>query len=217
MAKNSQAARGIPSNKQMKEQRRAAAEARRRNQRLIWGGVGLVLALVVGVIVWNTIRNQRTVAGEEKLAAQGNLHIDQGTVSPIPYNSTPPTSGPHYPDLAAWGLYDAPVAYEHLVHNLEDRGVVIFYQCPNGCPEIVAQLEAIVQPYLDDNRNVILVPNDPTWTNGGPVARHQDMGAPIAVAAWQRLLKLDTVDAARINAFIERYEGIDHHSALGEG
>jgi hypothetical protein len=37
------------------------------------------------------------------------------------------------------------------------------------------------------------------------------MGAAIALTAWQKLLMLDAVDAGKIRAFIERYEGIDHH------
>lgn len=221
MAKSSKVVRGIATNKQMKEQRRAASAARQRNQRLLWIGAALALALVMGVIVWTNVRNQQPVAGEDKLASQGNMHIDQGTVSPITYNSTPPTSGPHYPNLVTWGIYDTPLPYEHLVHNLEDGGVVVYYQCREpsgrGCPEMVAELRAVVQPYLDADRNVVMVPNDPTWTDGGSVPRHKDMGAPIALTAWQRLLKLDTVDVAKINAFIERYEGLDHHSPLGEG
>ncbi|MEZ4619774.1 MAG: DUF3105 domain-containing protein [Caldilineaceae bacterium] len=39
------------------------------------------------------------------------------------------------------------------------------------------------------------------------------MGATIALTAWQHILKLDEVDGDKIRAFIERYEGIDHHVA----
>jgi hypothetical protein len=41
---------------------------------------------------------------------------------------------------------------------------------------------------------------------------HQDMGARIAVTAWQHLAKYNEVEPAQIHALIERYEGIDHHS-----
>jgi hypothetical protein len=40
------------------------------------------------------------------------------------------------------------------------------------------------------------------------------MGAKIAVTAWGKLLKLDEVDATRIQAFIAQNEGIDHHSGV---
>ncbi len=104
-----------------------------------------------------------------------------GSTSPIAYNSTPPTSGPHYETLAAWGVH-RPIRYEHLVHNLEDGGVVIYYQCADGCPELVEQLSAIVDPYFRTGRNVVMAPNDPAWTIGGSEPLHRDMGASIALA-----------------------------------
>ncbi|MCE7987959.1 MAG: DUF3105 domain-containing protein [Caldilinea sp. CFX5] len=152
-----------------------------------------------------------SVVGEQTFAMQGNIHIAHGQFSPAPYNSTPPTSGPHYPDIVAWQLYEQPFPYEQLVHNLEDGGVVIYYQCAEPCPELVEQLRTLVQPYQETGRHVVVAPNDPTWTLSGAVKPHADMGAPIAVVAWRKLLKLDAVDAEKINQFIEAFEGIDHH------
>jgi hypothetical protein len=190
---------------------REAAARKRRNQYLllIAGGVA-VAALAIALVVQNFRQNQ-PVVGEETFATQGNVHIPLGSVSPVAYNSTPPTSGPHYENLAAWGIHEQPVRYEHLVHNLEDGGVVVYYQCEDGCPELVAELETILEPYLDAGRHVALARNDPAWTVGGSQPLHQDMGARIALAAWQKLLTMDEVDADTIRQFIERYEGIDHH------
>ena len=75
----------------------------------------------------------------------------------------------------------------------------------------VGQLQEIVAPYLSANRHIVLTPNDPAWRLGAGQPLHQDMGARLALAAWQRLDKFDEVDAERIQAFIERYEGIDNH------
>ncbi len=152
-----------------------------------------------------------SVLGEQTFAMQGNLHIAHGQFSPTPYNSTPPTSGPHYPDIVAWQLYEQPFPYEQLVHNLEDGGVIIYYQCAEPCPEIVEQLRTLVQPYQEAGRHVVVAPNDPTWTLIGDVKPHADMGAPIALVAWRKLLKLDAVDVEKITQFIEAFEGIDHH------
>jgi hypothetical protein len=190
---------------------REAAARKRRNQNLILIGAGvLVAALVIGLVVLNFRRNQ-PVVGEQSFTSQGNVHIPLGSISPIAYNSIPPTSGPHYENLAAWGSHMEPQRYEHLVHNLEDGGVVVYYQCEDGCPELVAELESILEPYFAAGRHVALVPNDPTWTVGGSQPLHRDMGARIALTAWQRLLTMDEVDAETIRQFIERYEGIDHH------
>ena len=152
-----------------------------------------------------------TAVGEQTYPMQGNIHIANGKPSPVTYNSAPPTSGPHYPNIVAWQFYEEPFRYEQLVHNLEDSGVIIYYQCAAACPDLVAELSAVVQPFIDGGRHVVLVPNDPTWTLPDGDQPHLDMGTPIAVTAWRKLLKLETVDAEKIGQFIETYEGIDHH------
>lgn len=152
-----------------------------------------------------------SVVGEQTYALQGNMHIGNGQTSPVAYNSVPPTSGPHYPNIVAWQVYVEPFRYEQLIHNLEDSGVIVYYQCEAACPELVEQLQAITQPYMDAGRHVVVAPNVPTLTLGDGSKPHRDMGAPIAVVAWQKLLKLDQVDAQKISQFIEAFEGIDHH------
>jgi hypothetical protein len=196
-----------------KQTLRAQMAKQRRNQNLMIGAAAAILVLLIGFVVYLNVRGEQPVAGETQLASQGNMHIEFGSPSPIAYNSVPPTSGPHYGNLVGWGIYQEPQRYEHLVHNLEDGGVVIYYQCPDGCPEIVQELEELVQPYIAQGRHIVLAPNDPAWSiNNGPPL-HQDMGARIALTAWQRVLKLDEVDSGAIRAFIQRYEGIDHHVA----
>lgn len=209
MAKSSSLRR--PSRKELRD----ISARRRRNNNLILIGAGvLIVGLVIFVIVLN-IRNTLPVGEEQVLPTQGNNHIAQGSVSPVQYNSTPPTSGPHYPGLAPWAVHDTPIRYEQLVHNLEDGGVIVYYQCPDGCPELVEQLSSLVSSYLGRDRHVVLVPNDPTWGVENGQSFHQDMGARIALTAWQRIDKFDEFDAERIRAFIERYEGIDHHRPTG--
>lgn len=152
-----------------------------------------------------------TVAGEQTYPMQGNIHIANGKTSPVAYNSAPPTSGPHYPNIVAWQVYEEPFRYEQLVHNLEDSGIILYYQCETACPERIQELRAVAQPYIDAGRHVVVAPNDPTWTLPDGAKPHQDMGAPITVTAWRKLLKLETVDPEKIGQFIEAFEGIDHH------
>lgn len=152
-----------------------------------------------------------SLIGEQTFAMQGNIHIAHGEFSPVAYNSTPPTSGPHYSDIVAWQVYEQNFPYEQLVHNLEDGGILVYYQCAVPCPETVEQLRTIVKPYQDAGRHVVVAPNDPTWTLASGVTPHADMGVPIALVAWRKLLKLNEVDAEKINQFVEAFEGIDHH------
>jgi len=151
------------------------------------------------------------VVGEQTYPMQGNIHIAHSATSPVAYNSIPPTSGPHYSDIVAWQVYEEPFRYEQLVHNLEDGGVMLYYQCEAACPERIEQLRTIAQPYIDAGRHVAVVPNEPTWILADESTPHQDMSTPIAVVAWRKLLKLDEFDTEKIRQFIEAYEGIDHH------
>ena len=135
----------------------------------------------------------------------GNIHIKRLGDPHAPYNSEPPTSGPHMPGIAPWGAYDKPIPREYQVHNLEDGGVVIQYHCPKGCPDLVKKLEGVFLKYkarADKEKkymHLILAPY--------PV-----MDARIALTAWTRLDTFNDFDEARIDRFIEAYIGIDHHS-----
>jgi len=90
-------------------------------------------------------------------------------------------------------VHTRPIIRELQVHNLEDGGVVVQYNCE--CPDLVTKLKAIVDKY---DRHVILAPY--------PGMKHK-----IALTAWTRLDTLDELDEGRILRFIEAYRGIDHH------
>jgi len=138
----------------------------------------------------------------------GNMHIQRLGDPHAPYNSEPPTSGPHMPGIAPWGAYDQVIPKEYLVHNLEDGGVVIYYQCPKGCPDLIKKLEGVLLKYKKraetDKKYIHLV-----------LAPYPDMDNRIALTAWTRLDKFNDFDEARIDQFIEAYIGIDHHKKEG--
>lgn len=161
-----------------------------RRRRLILAGAVVVLAAVVAGSV--AYRAAATLPGVST-ADQGNRHIATAETPHEPYNSDPPTSGPHLPYLAPWGVHTRPIPPELQVHNLEDGGVLVQYRCE--CPEIVAKLRAIVQKY---DRHVILAP-------------YPTMKSTLALTAWTRIDTLEALDEGRVVRFIERYRGIDHH------
>lgn len=145
--------------------------------------------LMFGLLVYQALRPRPGMA----MPDLGNEHIVYPQTAV--YNSTPPTSGPHYVDLARWGIHTQPIPNELQVHNLEDGGVMVQYSCPEGCPELIDALAGIVARY---DTQVILAP-------------YPDMDARIALTAWGRLDKFEAFDEARIVRFIEAYRGIDHH------
>ena len=149
----------------------------------------IVVAAVVGYFAYQAAPGQPGM----KLPDQGNLHVATIGDPHEPYNSDPPTSGPHLPYIAPWGVHTRPIPPELQVHNLEDRGVIIQYNCE--CPELVDKLKQIVRRY---DTYVILAP-------------HPRMKSRIALTAWTRLETLDDFDEKRIVRFIQAYRGIDHH------
>jgi Protein of unknown function (DUF3105) len=168
---------------------RAPRGATRRQRTVIAVAVTVLAAIVVGYFAY---RAQANLPGAQ-FADQGNLHVPSADVPHEPYNSDPPTSGPHLPYIAPWGVHTRPIVRELQVHNLEDGGVVVQYNCE--CPDLVTKLKAIVDKY---DRHVILAPY--------PGMKHK-----IALTAWTRLDTLDELDEGRIIRFIEAYRGIDHH------
>lgn len=195
---------------------RDRASQRRHQQNMMLVVAGAIVVALLGLVIFLNIRSTLPVAGEESFPSQLNDHIDDGAASPIVYNSTPPSSGPHYGGLANWAIYDTPIRYEQLIHNLEDGGVIVYYQCPDGCADDVAKMTEVVQPYLNAGRHLVMLPNDPTFMGANGAPAHKDMGAKIALVAWGKVLKMDSVDPDLMRRFIDKYVGLDHHVA-GQG
>lgn len=144
------------------------------------------VGLAVGGVVWivsEAAENAQNRPGEA-VNIMGKEHIGSGQEGG-PYNSNPPTSGPHA-GPAPWGFSVEEIADENAIHNLEHGGIWITYK--NLDEESIASLEKIAQR---NSRSVILSPRENNDTN-------------IAVASWGRLMKLDAVDEERINEFIKK-------------
>lgn len=153
--------------------------------------------LVVGMAYWAYGKWTQPKIGEF-VPSLGNRHIGQAEIGLITYNSDPPTSGPHLPQRAPWGVHEQPVPKELQVHNLEDAGVVVQYNCPQEtqeCGTLVEQLTKVVQRY----DTILLAP-------------YPGMSHKIALTAWTRIDKFDAFDEQRIVRFIESYIGIGHHA-----
>jgi hypothetical protein len=174
------------------ERRRQRATDRRKRQ-LLWLGAVLVALALVGFVGWRQL--SRDEPGEA-VASLGNQHIGLEQVGQVFYNTTPPTSGPHLGQLAQWGVHTEPIPNELQVHNLEDGGVMVQYDCED-CQDLVDQLAGVVDRY---GEHVILAP-------------YPDMDSRIALTAWGRIDKLDRFDESRIVRFIDAYAGVDHHVA----
>jgi Protein of unknown function (DUF3105) len=178
-----------------KQQGKSKSGARRdrRSHRGLTAGVSIVAVVVVAAVVgWFAYQAAADKPGE-RFDDLGNAHIQTATEPHAAYNSDPPTSGPHLPYIAPWGIHTRPIPLELQVHNLEDGGVVVQYSCE--CPELVEKLRGIVRKY---DKQVLLAP-------------YPSMKTRIALTAWTRLDHFEEFDERRIVRFIEAYRGIDHH------
>lgn len=102
-----------------------------------------------------------------------------------PYNSNPPTSGPHA-EASLWGIKDGEIPDENAIHNLEHGGIWISYKDLDE-----ASVDTLKKIAERNSGSVILSPRSAN-------------DSKIAVASWGRLMKLDTVDEEKINEFIKR-------------
>ena len=116
---------------------RAPRRASRERRTVIAVAVAVLAAAVVGYFAY---RAQANLPGAQ-FADQGNLHVASPDLPHEQYNSDPPTSGPHLPYIAPWGVHTRSIVRELQVHNLEDGGVVVQYNC--DCPDLVAKLKAM--------------------------------------------------------------------------
>ncbi|MFY9270590.1 MAG: DUF3105 domain-containing protein [Candidatus Manganitrophaceae bacterium] len=141
----------------------------------------------------------------------GNDHIQSIESLHPPYNTKPPTSGPHVPFVARWGIYRQQIPNELQVHNLEDGGVMIQYDCKE-CAPLIEKLENLGKEYLGKAKS------DPQNNRLGHliVAPYAGLDTPIVLTAWGKIDKLTEFDEGRIRKFIEAYVGIDHHPSHPE-
>jgi hypothetical protein len=125
---------------------RPGARAARRRTWITGLGVAVVAAAIVGYFAYRAVAD---LPGA-KFDDQGNAHIQMVTEAHPPYNSDPPTSGPHLPYIAPWGIHTEPIPRELQVHNLEDGGVVVQYRCATPCPDLADQLAGDPRPVPRD-------------------------------------------------------------------
>lgn len=140
------------------EQRRLQAQKRasQRSNLITLGIIAVVVVVVVALIVFerqgsddqNVPASVGVSAGAagcddiETAPALGRDHVEDGTN--VDYDTTPPTSGPHYAAPAEPAFYPTPVEPERLVHNLEHGQIVIWYS-PDAPDRVKDDLELIQQ------------------------------------------------------------------------
>jgi len=138
-----------------------AVAARRRRNLLIAVAAAAIVAAVIGlgaVLASGSDGDARQALEDagcsfQTFTAQEGRHVASLEAKPK-WNSSPPTSGPHFDSPAIWGFYTEPVALIQSVHNLEHGGVVVHY----GRDVSQQTLDAIRSWYDDDPNGLIVSP-----------------------------------------------------------
>ena len=156
---------------------------------LTWGGIGLAVLAVIGLVVWQGIK---PAAGESIPIMTSSPHIDPG-IDPGQYNSDPPTSGLHYAEEAQAGFYDEniyPYPAGYLVHNLEHGYVIFWYNCDlldeSACSELKSQIRTV----MDELGGVKLIAYP--WSS---------LDVPLVMTSWGRMQRFEAFDAEQAKAF----------------
>jgi hypothetical protein len=152
-----------------------------RNALYLFSAAGVVLLAVVVAVValgGGSKTNDKKVA--EAMAAAGctfktvkayvppgeGTHVNSLTKK-LPWNTSPPSNGQHYPLWAVWGFWTQPINPRKVVHNEEHGGVILWWgdKVPNST---VNALQAFYN-------------EQPEGTFGTP---YPQLGPKVAVTAW---------------------------------
>lgn len=175
--------------KTKRQQRRDKQQKQQITSSLIWGGIGVAVLAIIGLLVWQGVK---PAAGESIPEMANSSHIPQDT-DPGQYNSDPPTSGPHYANELDAGFYESnnyqyPAGY--LVHNLEHGYVILWYNCDlldeSTCSELKSQISSV----MDELGNVKLIAYP--WVS---------IDVPLVMTSWGRLQRFEAFDAEQAKAF----------------
>ena len=178
-----------------REARRVKRRFRRRIIRsilIVFGGLG-GLAIVLSLVLPSSLgpSGGSTASSEAGIQAptQGSEIVEVGEEH-LPYNTSPPTSGWYYDiptEDISWEARQGPVEEEVQVSYLERGAVMVQYQCPEECPNLVQQLEQVVNGYPE---GVVMAP-------------YHDMEPTIALTAWGWIDTFEAFDQVRIGQFIQ--------------
>ncbi len=152
---------------------------------------GALLGILTIIGAW--LASTASAQVGRQMPDEGQQHISVGT--PGKYGHYPPTSGPHWPRVASWGVHEEELPSEIWVHNLEHGGVVILYRCELPCPDLVRQLGEIYQTFPKSKHGHVKLVVTP---NGKITSR-------LAILAWTWVDEMMTFDRERLLRFYQAH------------
>jgi hypothetical protein len=130
--------------------------------------------------------------------ANYTIHVPEGE-DPGPYNTDPPSSGPHYDAEFEAGFYDetspetqTPYPEGYIGHNLEHGYVIYWYNCALLDEEGCQQMKDAIKISMADNggNKLIAFPRD-------------SIDVSVAMSSWGQVLRMEDFDTDLAKQFIE--------------
>lgn len=167
---------------QRKDAKQRSSADRQRTTLYAASGAGIVA--LIAVVAFIALGNKSSTPSDAKVAAamasagctfktvKGYVPAGQGTHVPsltakLPWNTTPPSNGQHYPYWAVWGFYTTAINPRQVVHN-EEHGGVIYWWGSDVPASTVSKLHALYN-------------EQPDGTFGTPFP---ELGSKVAITAW---------------------------------
>jgi hypothetical protein len=126
---------------------------------------------------------------EAAIPNEGRDQVSAGAA--ITYQHYPPASGPYYPEVIQYGLYEMDVPEGYWVHVLERGGIVFLYKCQGECSALKKQIGDLLDTVPLSKHNtakLVIVP-------------YPNMPHLITAVAWDVQMPLDRFDALLLTAF----------------
>ena len=128
-------------------------------------------------------------------ADKGSKHVE--TSKATKSSTDPPTSGDHDVRPLPWQNYDQEVPDANTIHNLEHGGIYITYRPDLPASQVAAIKSLFFAPFSKDGFTPSKVIAAPRATNS----------APIVMSSWNRNMKLENFDEAKMVEYYQRNIG----------
>lgn len=132
----------------------------------------------------------------ESPEVQGGGHLIGDNPAPVPYTSTPGTSGWHASGQPRTGVVREPLPEPEIVSVLEHGQIVAAYDPGSLPPDQVVVLEELAEGPLEGDLTV--------------TPFEEEMGAPLVLNAWGTRQACAVADPEAITRFVERHAEDDH-------
>ena len=185
--------------KKVREFERGKAKKTKTTQKIKKSILSLIMiSVLVGGFILLTKKSPEQIAFEKKIETisldgkvreypiEGRGHISSN--ENVTYKTNPPTSGDHLADAKTWGVYNDEIDDKAAVHGLEHGGIWISYKNISE-----KEIQILKEVGKNNSQSVIVSPR-----------RENDN--KIVVASWGQMMKLESVDKAVIQKYINTYK-----------